>query len=90
MWLPVANIFGAIISNLLADMVSHDQDFYSSTTYIIFMIIAILGFFTVPSVAGYIIQPGGKDALLQKVSKSSGQAGNAGVSAAATAAKVLI
>lgn len=90
MWLPVANIFGAIISKILANMTLYDQNFYSSTTYIVFMIIAILGFTTVPSVAGYIIQPGGKDTLLHKVSSLSGQAGSSGASAAATAAKALI
>lgn len=90
MWLPVANIFGAIISKILANMVIYDQNFYSSTTYIIFMVIGILGFLTVPSVAGYIIQPGGKDTLLHKVSQMGGQAGSTGASAAASAAKVLI
>lgn len=82
MWLPVANIFGAIISKLLANMLVMDTDFYSSTTYIIFMIIAIVGYFTVPTVAGYIIQPGGKDTLLHKVSDMSSQAGKAAVMAA--------
>jgi conjugative transposon TraJ protein len=86
MWLPVANIFGGIISTILANMITQDQDFYSSTVYVVFMIIAIVGYFTVPTVAGYIIQPGGKDTLLHKVSTMSGQ----GASAAGTAAKALI
>lgn len=83
MWLPVANIFSSIIGTLLNNMMTMDSDFFNSTTYIIFMIIAIVGYFTVPTVAGYIIQPGGKDTLLHKVSNMSGQAGSA-------AAKALI
>lgn len=79
MWLPVANIFGAIISTILNNMMTIDSDFYNSVTYIIFMIIAIVGYLTVPSVAGYIIQPGGKDTLLHKVSDMSSQAGKAAV-----------
>jgi conjugative transposon TraJ protein len=86
MWLPVANIFGGITSTILANMITQDQDFYSSTVYIIFMIIAIVGYFTVPTVAGYIIQPGGRDTLLHKVSGMSGQ----GAAAAGTAIKALI
>jgi conjugative transposon TraJ protein len=86
MWLPVANIFGGIISTILANMITQDQDFYSSSVYIVFMIIAIVGYFTVPTVASYIIQPGGRDTLLHKVSSMSGQ----GASAAGTAVKALI
>jgi hypothetical protein len=82
----VANIFGGIISTILANMITQDQDFYSSTVYVVFMIIAIVGYFTVPTVAGYIIQPGGKDTLLHKISNMSGQ----GAAAAGTAAKALI
>jgi conjugative transposon TraJ protein len=77
MWLPVANIFGAIIGKLLDNMMRMDLDFYNSTTYIIFMLIAIVGYMTVPSVAGYIIQPGGKDELLKKTSDMSQEAGKA-------------
>jgi len=90
MWLPVANIFGSIIGTLLNNLLTSDADFYNSSTYIIFMLIAIVGYFTVPTVAGYIIQPGGKDTLLHKVSSMGGQAGSAGASAAGTAAKALI
>lgn len=90
MWLPVANIFGSITGTLLTSMMTTDSDFYNSTTYIIFMLIAVVGYFTVPTVAGYIIQPGGKDTLLHKVSNMGGQAGSAGASAAGTAVKALI
>lgn len=90
MWLPVANIFASIIGTLLTNLMTTDTDFYNSVTYIIFMIIAIVGYFTVPTVAGYIIQPGGKDTLLHKVSNMGGQAGSAGASAAGTAMKALI
>ncbi|WP_211352059.1 conjugative transposon protein TraJ [Dinghuibacter silviterrae] len=84
MWLPVTNIFAAICSKILENMITMDQNFYSSVTYIIFMVISIVGYFTVPSVAGYIIHPGGgNDTLLHKVSSMSKQA-------ATTAATALI
>ena len=69
MWLPVANIFGAITSKILENMMLLDQDFFSSTAYILFMIIAVVGYTTVPSVAGYIMLVGGRDALTQKVNR---------------------
>src|SRR5690606_34095358 len=46
LWLPVANIFGAICSKILENMMILDQGFFSSTAYIIFMLIAIVGYTT--------------------------------------------
>ncbi|MFW1123269.1 hypothetical protein ACEV8Z_24875, partial [Vibrio parahaemolyticus] len=39
----------------------------TDTAYLIFMIIGIIGYFTVPSVANYIIHAGGGNTLLYKV-----------------------
>ncbi len=43
--------------------------FFSSTdtAYLIFMIIGIVGYMTVPSVANYIVNAGGGGAMVQKV-----------------------
>ena len=81
MWLPVANIFGAISSKILENMFTLDQSFASTIAYIIFMIISVVGYLTVPNVAGYIIQPGGKDTLLHKVNDMTKQAGKAAAAA---------
>lgn len=77
LWLPVANIFGGIMGKIQENMLKEDlhqiatngDTFFSSTdtAYLIFMIIGIIGYFTVPSVANYIIHAGGGNALLQKV-----------------------
>lgn len=75
MWLPVANIFGAICSKILANMLLLDQGFMSSTAYLVFMVIAIVGYTTVPTVAGYIVQAGGNDTLLHKVNETTRAAG---------------
>lgn len=78
LWLPVANIFGAVIGKVQEKMLQLDiqqvQDFgatfFSPTdvAYLIFMIIGIVGYFTVPSVANYIVHAGGGNMLLFKVS----------------------
>jgi len=77
LWLPVANIFSAIIGRIQQKMLELDirqikdagDTFFSSTdtAYMIFLIIAIVGYFTVPSVAGYIVNAGGGGAMVQKV-----------------------
>jgi len=78
LWLPVANIFGAILGKIQENMLKLDisqiQDqgdtFFSSTdiAYLVFMIIGIAGYFTVPSIANYIVHAGGANTLLHKVS----------------------
>lgn len=78
LWLPVANIFGSIIGKIQEKMIALDiqqigqtgDTFFSTadTAYLIFMIIGIIGYFTVPSVANYIVHAGGSNALLYKVS----------------------
>lgn len=77
LWLPVANIFGAIIGKIQEKMLKVDlsqiqwngDTFFSSTdaAYLIFLIIGIVGYFTVPSVANYIMNAGGGGAMVQKV-----------------------
>ncbi|MBN3584835.1 conjugative transposon protein TraJ [Algoriphagus aestuarii] len=72
LWLPIANIFGAIISKIQLNMMVLDGDFSSSLGYLVFMVIAILGYLTVPNVAGFIVQPGGRDGLLNKATNIAG------------------
>ncbi|KFF16584.1 conjugative transposon protein TraJ [Flavobacterium hydatis] len=77
LWLPVANIFGGIIGKIQENMIKIDigqvnekgDTFFSSSdaAYLVFMIIGIVGYFTVPSVANYIVHAGGGGALGQKV-----------------------
>jgi conjugative transposon TraJ protein len=77
LWLPIANIFGAIIGKVQENMLKLDisqvqnagDTFFSATdtAYLIFLIIGIIGYFTVPSVANYVVNAGGGNGLLQKV-----------------------
>lgn len=103
MWLPVANIFGSILGMIQQNMLKIDinqigqqgDTFFSPNdfAYMIFMVIGIVGYFTVPNVASYIVQAGGGNALLQKVNTlviSGGQsAGNTTVAAGGMAADAL-
>jgi len=53
----------------IAQVQDYGDTFFSSTdtAYLIFMIIGIVGYFTVPSVANYIVHAGGGNTLLYKV-----------------------
>jgi conjugative transposon TraJ protein len=78
LWLPVANIFGAIIAKVQENMLRIDiqqvakygDTFFSSndTAYLIFLVMGIVGYFTVPSVSNYIVHAGGGNTLLYKAS----------------------
>lgn len=77
LWLPVANIFGSIIGKVQQKMIALDiqqisqngDTFFSTadSAYLIFMIIGIIGYFSVPSVANYIVNAGGANTLLNRV-----------------------
>jgi conjugative transposon TraJ protein len=72
LWLPIANIFGAIIGKVQENMLKLDisqvqnagDTFFSATdtAYLIFLIIGIIGYFTVPNVANYVVNAGGGNA----------------------------
>jgi len=77
LWLPVGNIFGSILGKIQENMLKIDiaqigeqgDTFFSTTdtAYLVFMIIGIIGYFSVPNVANYIVHAGGGNAILQKV-----------------------
>lgn len=81
MWLPVANIFAGITAGILENMKTLDQNFFSSIAYIIFLIISIIGYLSVPSVANYIVQAGDDNTLLHKINDMTRQAGKAAAAA---------
>ena len=98
LWLPVANIFGGIMGKIQENMLKEDlhqiatngDTFFSTTdtAYLIFMVIGIIGYFTVPSVANYIINAGGGNALLQKVTNITSMSARTTASAAMSASSM--
>lgn len=94
LWLPVSDLFGAILSRIQILMLRQDieqfknPDFIpdsSNSVYCIFMIIGIIGYFCVPTVASWIVQAGGAGAYGQKANAVGKMAGN-GASAVGGAA----
>ena len=88
LWLPIANIFGAILAKIQVNMLQNDLQggtahfVQTDITYLIFLIIGIIGYTTVPGIANYIIHTHGPNPLASKVSSLAGSA----VQMAATAA----
>ena len=100
LWLPVANIFGAIIGKVQEKMIAldisqiegsgHTVFSASDTGYLIFMIIGIVGYFTVPSVANFIVNAGFGGAMQTKITSMTSTMGmSAGSHAAQTAGNVM-
>jgi conjugative transposon TraJ protein len=77
MWLPIANIFGSIIGQVQQNMLKLDiaqiqnqgDTFFNSTdtAYLIFLLIGIVGYFSVPTVANFIVHAHGGNGMLQRV-----------------------
>jgi conjugative transposon TraJ protein len=96
LWLPVANIFGAVIGKIQENMLKIDlqqigdtgDTFFSRTDmgYLIFMVIGIIGYFTVPSVASHIMWVGGGDALTKGTTGMAGTVAGTTTAATGTAA----
>jgi len=95
LWLPVSDIFSAVLSKiqelmLLQDIALLEDPGYipdgSTGIHIVFLIIGIIGYFTIPTVAGWIIQSGGAGAFGSAVNKSAAKAGGiaGGLAGAAT------
>lgn len=99
LWLPIANIFGSIIGKVQQEMIKLDisqinssgDTFFSptDTCYLIFLCIGIVGYFSVPSVANYVIHAHGGNGLLNNVSRISQSVTNTTISAASTAGAAL-
>lgn len=85
LWLPVADLFSTMLAKIQTLMVEKDIESLadpnfipdsSNTVYIIFMIIGIIGYFTVPTVTGWVIQAGGMGNFSRNVSQTLGKATN--------------
>lgn len=96
LWLPVSDLFSSILARLQSLMLQADIERMkadpnfsldsSDVIYIVFLIIGIIGFFTIPSIAGWIISAGGMGNLGKNVNErfSKGMGAAGGLAGAAT------
>ncbi|QIL78249.1 MULTISPECIES: conjugative transposon protein TraJ [Hymenobacter] len=90
LWLPVANIFGAITAKIQVMMLNLDitqiqqgRDLEAADAgYMIFLVIAICGYLTVPSVANWIVAASGMERITRLATRGGSTAGSMAASVA--------
>jgi len=84
LWLPVSDIFSSILARIQVLMLQKDIEQLSdpnfipdgsNSVYVVFMIIGIVGYFTIPTVANWIIQAGGMGSYNRNVNTAAGKGG---------------
>ena len=98
LWLPIADMFSSMLAKIQSLIIERDIDMLadptyipdtSNTVYIIFMLIGIVGYFTVPTVAGWVIQAGGAGNFMRNVNSTASKTGNiAGAGTGAVAGNI--
>jgi conjugative transposon TraJ protein len=85
LWLPVSDLFSSMLARIQSLILERDIEMLSdpayipdtsNTVYIIFMIIGIIGYFTIPTVTGWIIQAGGAGNFTRNVNQTAMKSGN--------------
>jgi conjugative transposon TraJ protein len=85
LWLPVSDLFSSILARIQVLILQNDiselqnnPNFSidaSNTIYIIFMLIGIVGYFTIPTVANWIISAGGMGAYNRNLQTTAAKTG---------------
>ncbi|WP_313190632.1 conjugative transposon protein TraJ [Sphingobacterium sp.] len=98
LWLPISDKFSSILAKIQSLILERDIEMLadptyipdtSNTVYIIFMLIGIVGYFTIPTVAGWVIQAGGAGNFMRNVNQTASKTGNiAGAGTGAVAGNI--
>lgn len=85
LWLPVSDLFSCMLAKIQVLMLQNDiaklqsNPEYSidnsNSVYIVFMLIGIIGYFTVPTVANWIVQAGGAGNYSRNINRSAVKGG---------------
>lgn len=81
LWLPICNLLGAMIGKIQQEMLKQDlidtangnwgSFGQTDVAYLIFLVIGIICYFSVPTIANYIIFSNGNATLMSKVNQSA-------------------
>ena len=92
LWLPVSDLFSCMLAKIQVLMLQNDilelqnNPNYSldnsNSVYVIFMLIGIIGYFTVPTVAGWIVQAGGGGNYNRNINRTATKTGGFAAGAA--------
>ncbi|MBL7706780.1 MAG: conjugative transposon protein TraJ [Taibaiella sp.] len=85
LWLPVSDLFSSMLARIQSLILEKDIEMLSdptfipdtsNTVYIIFMIIGIVGYFTIPTVTGWIIETGGAGHYIRNIHRTASMGAN--------------
>ena len=94
MWLPVSDLFSSVLARIQVLMLTKDIEAMSdptfipdstNTVYMVFLIIGIFGYFTIPTVANWIIMAGGVSGANHAMNTTAAKAGNVAAAGAGAA-----
>jgi len=85
LWLPVSDLFSSVLARIQVLMLQKDiaemqsnagfSIDASNTVYVIYLLIGIIGYFTIPTVANWIISAGGMSAYNRNLQSAAAQTG---------------
>lgn len=85
MWLPVSDLFSSVLARIQVLMLTRDIEAMSdpsfipdssNTVYLLFLVIGIFGYFTIPTVANWIIMAGGVSHANRAMNQTAAKVGN--------------
>ena len=94
MWLPVSDLFSSVLARIQVLMLTKDIEAMSdptfipdssNTVYMVFLIIGIFGYFTIPTVANWIIMAGSVSGANRAMNTTAAKAGNVAAAGAGAA-----
>ena len=94
MWLPVSDLFSSVLARIQVLMLTKDIEAMSdptfipdssNTVYLVFLIIGIFVYFTIPTVANWIIMAGGVSGANRAMNTTAAKAGNVAAAGAGAA-----
>ena len=94
MWLPVSDLFSSVLARIQVLMLTKDIEAMSdptfipdssNTVYMVFLIIGIFGYFTIPTVANWIIMAGGVSHANRAMNQTATKVGNVAAAGAGAA-----
>ena len=89
LWLPISDLLGAMLAKIQTLVLQSEMEMIrdplsalspdgSTAVYLVFMLIGLVGYFCVPTVANWVVQAGGMGAYNRNMNNTAGKAANVG------------
>lgn len=89
LWLPISDLLGAMLAKIQTLVLKNEMEMIqdplsvfspdgSTAVYLVFMLIGLVGYFCVPTVANWVVQAGGMGAYNRNMNNTASKAANVG------------